>query len=175
MIHKPVKLRSSTRMCCLWISSGTWMWRLRTKGWRGRISFFLFFTIYIASVSYAAHGDYRSPEQVEGTITTSLQEARTLFDSGAVFIDVRNPRLYARGHIPGAFHLDLKNAFNEMSVTAIAEKEQAIVIYCSGVKCSRSYHASKKAALWGFRKVHYFRGGIVEWKKAGYPVKTGQK
>ncbi len=129
----------------------------------------------MASISYAASSDYQSPEQVDGAITTSLLEARTLFDAGAVFIDVRNPRLYARGHIPGAFHLDLKNAFNEMAVTAIAKNEQAIVIYCSGVKCSRSYHASKKAVLWGFKKVHYFRGGIVEWKKAGYPVEMVQK
>ena len=129
----------------------------------------------MTGISYAANSDYRSPEQVEGTITTSLQEAKILFDKGIVFIDVRNPRLYAKKHIPGAFHLDLKNAFNEATVTAIAKKDQDIVIYCSGVKCSRSYHASEKAVLWGFRKVHYFRGGIVEWKNAAYPMDSGSK
>ncbi len=139
------------------------------------IIIFLFFCTCMTNVSYAANSDYRSPEQVEGTITTSLQEAKVLFDKGVVFIDVRNPRLYAKNHIPGAFHLDLKTAFNEAAVEAIAKKDQAIVIYCSGVKCSRSYHASEKAALWGFKKVHYFRGGIVEWKKAGYPVEKKQK
>ena len=139
------------------------------------ISLLLFFCTCITNVSYAANSDYRSPEQVEGTITTSFQEAKVLFDKGVVFIDVRNPRLYAKNHIPGAFHLDLKNAFNEPAVTAIAKKDQTIVIYCSGVKCSRSYHASEKAVLWGFRKVHYFRGGIVEWKKAGYPMDSKSK
>ena len=139
------------------------------------INIFLFFSMGITNVSYAANRDYRSPEQVEGTITTSLQEAKALFDKGHVFIDVRNPRLYAKNHIPGAFHLDLKNAFNEPAVTAIAKKNQAIVIYCSGVKCNRSYRASEKAVLWGFKKVHYFRGGIVEWKKAGYPVDSESK
>lgn len=134
------------------------------------INIFLFFGMGITNATYAANSDYRSPEQVEGTITTSLQEAKDLFDKGVVFIDVRNPRLYAKKHIPDAIHLDLKEAFNEAAVTAIAKKDQAIVIYCSGVKCSRSYRASEKAVLWGFKKVHYFRGGIVEWKKAGYPV-----
>ena len=129
----------------------------------------------MTNVSYAANSDYRSPEQVEGTITTSLQEAKVLFDKGVVFIDVRNLRLYAKNHIPAAFHLDLKTAFNEAAVAAIAKKDQTIVIYCSGVKCSRSYHASEKAALWGFKKVYYFRGGIVEWKKAGYPLEKEQK
>jgi rhodanese-related sulfurtransferase len=108
------------------------------------INIFLFFITCMTSISYAANSDYRSPEQVEGAITTSLQEAKVLFDKGVVFIDVRNPRLYAKKHIPGAFHLDLKNAFNEAAVTAIAKKNQAIVIYCSGVKCSRSTTLRKK-------------------------------
>jgi rhodanese-related sulfurtransferase len=55
----------------------------------------------------------------------------------------------------------------------VAKKDQPIVIYCSGVKCSRSYRASEKAVEWGYTKVYYFRGGIVEWKKAGYPVEKG--
>ena len=138
------------------------------------ISLFLFFCINMTNLSYAANSDYRSPQQVKGAITTSLQQARILFDTGAVFIDVRNPRLYAKAHIPGTFHLDLKHAFDEAAMTAIAKKDQAIVIYCSGVKCSRSYRASEKAVLWGFSKVHYFRAGMVEWKKAGFPVEVGQ-
>lgn len=136
---------------------------------------FLFYCINMINPGYAASSDYRSPEQVKGTITTSLQQARTLFDAGTVFIDVRNPRLYAKSHIPGAFHLDFKHTFDEASLNAIAKKGQAIVIYASGVKCSRSYRASEKAVLWGFKKVHYFRTGIVEWRKAGYPLEAGEK
>lgn len=114
--------------------------------------------------------EYNSPEHVEGSITTSVQQAKALFDKGVVFIDVRNPRLYAKGHIVGAHHLDLKNGFSEDALAALVDREQPLVIYCSGVKCSRSYRASAKAVSWGFNKVHYFRGGIVDWKNAGYPV-----
>jgi rhodanese-related sulfurtransferase len=95
-----------------------------------------------------------------------------MFDQGAKFIDVRNPRLYARKHIPGAYHLDLKYVFSEETLGAAAAKDEPIIIYCSGVKCSRSYRAAEKALSWGYQKVYYFRGGIVDWKNAGYPTET---
>ena len=124
--------------------------------------------------SYADKSEYRSPEHVEGAITTSLQEAKKLYDQGVVFIDVRNPRFYAKGHIPGAFHFDFKYNFDESKLDSVAKKDQPIVIYCSGAKCSRSSRASAKALSWSFLKVHYFRGGIVDWKKAGYSVDVGE-
>ena len=125
------------------------------------------------SVTAAAEttNQWRSPEHVDGAITTSLQQAKNLFDEGVVFIDVRNIRLYTKKHIPGAHHLDLKDGFEEQALAAIVKQDQPVVIYCSGVKCSRSYKASAKAVSWGFTKVHYFRGGIVAWKNAGYPLK----
>ncbi len=140
-----------------------------------RNSLVFFISMMVSGVCYADKKEYRSPEQVDGTIKTSVQEAKELFDKGTVFIDVRNPRLYARAHIPGAFHLDLKSNFDESKLDAVAGKDQPIVIYCSGVKCSRSYRAAAKAVSWGFTKVHYFRGGIVDWKKAGYPVVVGKQ
>ena len=131
--------------------------------------------IFAIGIVYAEESEYRSPESVDGAISTSLEQARALYDQGAVFVDVRNPRLYAKKHIPGAFHLDLKYSFDEEKLAAVATKEQPIVIYCSGVKCSRSYRASEKAVSWGYAKVHYFRGGIVDWKEAGYPVEVSEQ
>ena len=117
--------------------------------------------------------EYRSPETVEGADTVSVQQAKELFDQGVIFLDVRSPRLYAKGHIKGTYHLDYKYNFDEEKLAGIAKKDQPLVIYCSGVKCSRSYRASEKAIEWGYTKVYYFRGGIVEWRKAGYPVEKG--
>jgi len=114
--------------------------------------------------------EYRSPESVEGTITTSVDEAKSLYDQGVTFIDVRNPRFYAKGHIPGAHHLDYKYNYDEARLTAVADRDKPVVIYCSGVVCSRSYRASASAVSWGFKAVHYFRGGIADWQKAGYPI-----
>lgn len=127
----------------------------------------------VSQTGFAAQDNWRSPESVEGAITTTLEQAKGLHESGTVFIDVRNPRLYALGHIPAAYHLDLKNGFDEAALMALADKNDAIVIYCSGVKCSRSYRAAALAVNWGYQKVHYFRGGIVEWMKLGFPVVKG--
>ena len=123
----------------------------------------------------AGNPDYRSPENVEGAVTIDVQRAKEMFDEGAKFIDVRSPRLYARRHIPGVHHLDLKHVFDEQSLAAVAARDEPIVIYCSGVKCSRSYRASEKAVSWGFSKVFYFRGGIADWRKAGYPLESQEQ
>ena len=136
-----------------------------------------FVTVFYLSAMGSIHADkseYRSPEHVEGAITTSLQEAKRLYEQGMVFIDVRNPRFYAKGHIPGAFHFDFKYNFDESKLDSVAKKDQPIVIYCSGEKCSRSSRASAEALTWGFSKVHYFRGGISDWKKAGYVIDVGE-
>jgi len=133
----------------------------------------LFFILAVTAPQVnAGNKDYRSPEEVPGTTTITAEEAKNLYDEGVAIIDVRNPRLYARRHIPGAHHLDLKTAYNEDALAALAGKDDAIVIYCSGVKCSRSYRASEQAVSWGYKKVKYFRGGIVDWRNAGYQVES---
>ena len=119
--------------------------------------------------------DYRSPENIQGAVTSSVAQAKALYDQGVAFIDVRNPRLYARKHIPGAHHLDFKDVFTEQALTSVVDRDDPLVIYCSGVKCNRSSRASAMAVAWGFTRVHYFRGGIVEWKNAGYPVETSNQ
>jgi rhodanese-related sulfurtransferase len=136
------------------------------------LSSLLFILAITAPHVKAGNPDYRSPEEVPGATTITAEEAKKLYDEGVVIIDVRNTRLYARRHIPGAHHLDLNTAYNEDALAALASKDEAIVIYCSGVKCSRSYRASEQAVSWGYRNVRYFRGGIVDWRNAGYPVES---
>ena len=126
------------------------------------------------SPTVAKNTDYRSPEQVQGATTVTLGQAKALYDEGVMFIDVRSPRLHNRRHITGAHHLDLKHVYNQASLAAVAGKNDAIVIYCSGVKCSRSARASEQAVSWGYTRVYYFRGGMAEWRKAGYPITAAE-
>ena len=132
---------------------------------------YLLLSLCLATPVLAKQTSYRSPENVDGAVTTSTIQAKKLFDEGVIFVDVRNIKLHTRKHIPGAHHLDLKKAFNEASLSKLVDKDQPFVIYCSGVKCVRSSRASAMAVSWGFTRVHYFRGGVVAWKKAGYPLK----
>jgi len=122
----------------------------------------------------AEEAGWRAPQHVEGATTIDVMDARELHEQGVAFIDLRNPRLHKRRHIPGAHHLDFKTNFNEASLARVVGKDEPVVMYCSGVKCSRSYRATEQALGWGYRKVFYFRGGIVDWRDAGMPMATGQ-
>lgn len=111
-----------------------------------------------------------SPESVDGATSVDAGAAKSLFDQGILFVDVRKDSDWDAGRIPGAEHLELKKVFAESSLGELVGKEEAVVIYCNGPKCLRSSEASARAVSWGFRKVYYFRGGYPEWVAAGYPI-----
>jgi len=123
----------------------------------------------LASPAQAINRKYFSPEFVQGAETISLQQAKDMFDAEHVFVDVRNPRLYKRKHLPDSYHLDLKTGFTKAALEKLVKKDQPVVIYSSSVHCPRAYRAVAMAVSWGFTQVKYWRGGIVEWRKASYP------
>ena len=125
--------------------------------------------LYLTSPALAINRNYFSPESVQGAETISLQQAKDLFDAAQVFVDVRNPRLFKRKHLPDSFHLDLKNGYEKAALEKLVKKDQPVVIYSSSVHCPRAYRAVAMAVSWGFTRVKYWRGGIVEWRKASFP------
>jgi rhodanese-related sulfurtransferase len=122
----------------------------------------------VNAVADAEEGE--SPASVPGTETVSTAEAYRLHQTGVTFVDVRNPRLYARRHIAGAHHLDLYTDFSKATLAAVVAPDQPVVLYCSGIKCGRSSTAAEFAVDWGYTAVKYFREGIVGWRDAGHPM-----
>jgi len=127
-----------------------------------------------ASASDTTEEGGLSPESVAGAETISTEQAYELFRAGVPFVDVRNPRQFARRHVPGAVHLNLGSDFNLRNLQAVVAKDEPFVLYCSGRKCSRSSNAADFAVEWGFTQVKYFRDGIVGWRDAGYPMDSKQ-
>jgi rhodanese-related sulfurtransferase len=111
-----------------------------------------------------------TPESVPGATTVDAAQAKALFDQEAAFVDLRKENMWNSGRIPGAIWLDFKKAFNKDALEAEVGKDEALVFYCSGVRCPRSAKACKKALDWGYTRVYYFRGGFPDWKTAGYAV-----
>ena len=111
-----------------------------------------------------------TPESVPGCTTVDAAAAKALFDSEAAFVDLRKENMWNNGRVPGAIWLDFKQAFNQKALQSEVDKDEALVFYCSGVRCPRSAKASEKAIAWGYSKVYYFRSGFPAWKNAGYPV-----
>lgn len=111
-----------------------------------------------------------APYAVTGAKTVNVNEAMSLYESGAVFIDVRSDEEWAIGHIDGAIHLDFKRDFEKLYYANGQTKGLPIVIYCNGDNCLRGAYASAISVLWGYSQVYYFRSGYFAWLLADYPL-----
>jgi rhodanese-related sulfurtransferase len=93
-----------------------------------------------------------------------------------ILLDLREPRDFAIGHLPGALSLPFVHFPADFEKTVEAGWPGAdrasipLVLYCYGTDCVRSRKAGAQAARKGFRDLLWFRGGIREWRDAGYPL-----
>jgi rhodanese-related sulfurtransferase len=136
--------------------------------------------LFIATISICAIMTWSSvsaaelvastPESVAGATTVDAAQAKKLFDQEALFVDLRKENMWNAGRIPGAVWLEMKTAFTQQALESEAGKDEALVFYCSGVRCPRSAKACEKALEWGYSNVNYFRGGFPAWKNEGFPI-----
>jgi thiosulfate/3-mercaptopyruvate sulfurtransferase len=95
---------------------------------------------------------------------------------GVILIDLREPHDFAIGHLPGALNLPILRFPADFEAAVAAGWPQAdratfpLLLYCYGVDCVRSRQAGAEAARRGFRSVLWFRGGVQEWRDAGFPL-----
>jgi thiosulfate/3-mercaptopyruvate sulfurtransferase len=93
-----------------------------------------------------------------------------------ILLDLRDPRDFAIGHLPGALSLPFLHFAADFEKTVEAgwpEADRArmpLVLYCYGIDCVRSRKAGAQAARAGFRDLLWFRGGVQEWRDARYPL-----
>ena len=80
-------------------------------------------------------------------------------------IDARYPADYQHGHIKGAVSLP----FYDLKKISYP-KNQAIVVYCSGIGCSLSHDAAITLQELGYANVKVLTGGFAEWSMKGFPV-----
>ncbi len=132
-------------------------------------SFLLILLLAVAGMALPAPLP-QAPLSVAGATTIDVDDAYRLFREGVLFIDVRMPKSYDMGRIPGAINLPLASVFTAENLASHATPDDAIVIYCGGPHCPFSAQGTGKAVSWGYRRVYFLRAGLPGWKKAGYPV-----
>jgi len=98
------------------------------------------------------------PQQVQAMISQP---------SRPYLLDVRTPQEYQQGHINGAELIPLDELPNKVS--RIPKNREVICICHSG---SRSSAAANHLSSEGYN-VSNLRGGMMNWMRAGLPVKTG--
>jgi len=93
-------------------------------------------------------------------VSQALKARRTRF----VVLDVRSPRLFAAGHVPGA--VNLPQARIDARCLDAWPIDTLFVVYCSGPACNGADRAALRVARLG-RSVKKMIGGIEGWKDEG--------
>ncbi len=92
-------------------------------------------------------------------------------EPGFVLLDVRGPRAFARGHVPGAAHLPRR----EIAPARLAAwpRETLFVVYCAGPHCNGADKAAAELARFG-RMVKIMIGGMTGWIDEGFRVERAE-
>jgi rhodanese-related sulfurtransferase len=104
--------------------------------------------------------------------TIKPAEARSLLDSGALLIDIREADEHAREKIPGARHLPL----SKLDEADLAVHQGKLVIFHCKSGARTQANASRLATkLDGTCEAFIVEGGLDAWRKAGLPVTTDHR
>ena len=99
----------------------------------------------------------------------SPQDAKLLFEKGALLVDVRGPDEYAAEHIEKSLNVPIP----QLRQGNVGEGDRAIVYLCkSGMRTKMNASALENAAK---ADAFIMSGGIEGWKSAGYSVHRGEK
>jgi rhodanese-related sulfurtransferase len=88
-------------------------------------------------------------------------------------IDARDRLFYLDGHIPGAKNLPrrgLQSGAVAGKISSLADKEQLVVLYCSGRECTDSSWLAEELSRLGYRQVWVLDGGWEDWLAGGGEV-----
>jgi rhodanese-related sulfurtransferase len=88
-------------------------------------------------------------------------------DKSTVILDVRTPKEYRSGHLPGAVNVDF-NAPDFDQKIAKLDKDKTYLVHCA--VGGRSAKACEKMSALPFKDVYNLEGGIKAWEKAGKKV-----
>lgn len=95
--------------------------------------------------------------------------AAELARAGATVVDVREANEHAVERIPGARLAPL----SIMEAFAGAFAGHTVVVHCRSGNRTTVHAPRIEAALHGAEAAYVLGGGILEWKAAGLPTKTG--
>lgn len=130
--------------------------------------------------SFAIAAETATPEAIEGGRVVAVEEAKACFDTGkALFVDVRNPLNYGRGHIPKAVAAPFGSGMasglekGEFLRKLPGDKSGPIIIYSHGRSGWKSYNAAVEAIKAGYTGVMWMRDGFSSWEENGFESVPG--
>ena len=130
-----------------------------------------------AGTAPAASASDFPPHPDKPYLEISPEQAKTLFDRGALFADARRTEIFRDGHVRGARSFSVWEADLDGKLLALSQEgrdlTQPIVAYCSGGDCEDSHQLAERLWSIGFNAVFVYRDGFPDWEKRGWPVAKG--
>lgn len=102
--------------------------------------------------------------------TISTKDLKGLMDRGERFtlVNVLARPAFDKEHICGSVNIDINSPDFDKTAKSTLNRDERIIVHCSGPECTASEKAGNSLLDLGFRNVERYKGGIEEWKKAGY-------
>jgi rhodanese-related sulfurtransferase len=144
-------------------------------------SLFHGFAALLLATSFGIAVAAETPATLDGTTLVNAEQVKQLLDKGTAVIDTRVANEYAEEHIKGAKSVPYKEksakakdfdaSQDSFDLAKLPQDKAApLVFYCNAGECWKSYKASVLAIKAGYKKIHWFRGGMPEWKGKAYPT-----
>ncbi len=131
---------------------------------------------------YVATLGYFTPRSLPGATTVDAAAVAQLLKTKAVYVDTRSEVEFKAGHVSGAVWVpyveksakdaDYDASADQFDLAKLPSDRNALLVFaCNGAECWKSFKASQAAIKSGYTKVHWFRGGVPEWRAAGLPLR----
>jgi rhodanese-related sulfurtransferase len=103
-----------------------------------------------------------------GIVEVDVERAAELITGGdVVVLDIRTPREFRAGHMPGATNVDYRARDFEERLAGL-DRDGAYLMHCaSGVRSGRALELFREL---GFRHVYHLDSGFEGWRKSGLKV-----
>jgi hydroxyacylglutathione hydrolase len=98
------------------------------------------------------------------------QEIRAAADAGAVVLDMRLPRVFARAHVPGAVNLQFNRADLVDRAEMVLPKDARYALHAEPEALALA--AIELLRGGGFEIEGHLAGGLAAWRAAGLPVES---
>lgn len=123
------------------------------------------------AISAVAAGASQAPDVLPGTTLVDADWVKQQLDTGTplAIIDARIDSEFRQGHLPGAVNI-FDGDFDAERHRLPPNKDHPLLFYCNGPKCLKSYDSAKRALAVGYKRIYWFRGGVPEWTRQGFPL-----
>lgn len=105
-------------------------------------------------------------------VETDCSDVHESLKAGAdfVLVDVRGPKLFAAGHVPGAVNIPHRTMTAE--TMAPYTRDTLFVVYCAGPHCNGATKGAIRLAALGYR-VKEMIGGVTGWLDEDFALERG--